>query len=232
VGTSRRDQVTNFEVDKTIRVTRSATGVVRRVNAAVVLNHRSGTDAKGKPVSLPLSAEELDKLTALVQESVGFNKERGDSIKVINAPFQEIPAPVIPDVPWWQQNELIDLVRSLAVPLALALVAAAVVFGVIRPALKVREFQREPELAALQSLDGPASATRGTQLNAAVDDPLAIPMVAGDGTAGGDVPALPSVSTPESRLASMQLEQARIMARDNPVAMANIVRGWVNGEAA
>jgi flagellar biosynthesis/type III secretory pathway M-ring protein FliF/YscJ len=30
----------------------------------------------------------------------------------------------------------------------------------------------------------------------------------------------------------MQLEQARVMARDNPVAMANIVRGWVQGEPA
>ncbi len=227
----RRDQVTNFEVDKTVRVTRNATGVVRRVNAAVVLNHRSGTDAKGKPITVPMSAEEIEKLTALVQESVGFNKERGDSVKVINAPFHEAPAPTIPEIPWWQQPDLRDLIKSLVIPLALALVALGVVFGVVRPALKAREADRTAELATLEPLNGPGNATRGTQLNAAVNDPLAIPMDGANG-AEGEIPALPAVSTPESRLASMQLEQARVMARDNPVAMANIVRGWVQGDPA
>lgn len=228
----RRDQTTNYEVDKTVRVTRNATGVVRRVNAAVVLNHRSGTDAKGKPVTVPLSAEEVEKLTALVQESVGFNKERGDSVKVINAPFHETPAPVIPETPLWQQPEVMDLLRSLAIPLALAVVAVSLVFGVVRPALKAREGERTAELAALEPLNGPGSATRGTQINAAVDDPLAIPMASADAAPGAEIPALPAVTTPESRLASMQLEQARLMARDNPVAMANIVRGWVQGDPA
>ena len=33
-GLSRREQVTNYEVDKTVRVTRGATGTVRRLSAA------------------------------------------------------------------------------------------------------------------------------------------------------------------------------------------------------
>ena len=61
---------------------------VRRLNAAVVVNHRSSTDAKGKTTSTPLSAEELEKITALVQQSLGFSQERGDSVRVINAPFR------------------------------------------------------------------------------------------------------------------------------------------------
>jgi flagellar M-ring protein FliF len=83
---SRRDAVTNYEVDKTVRVTRNATGMVRRLNAAVVVNHKSSTDAKGKTTSQPLAPEEMEKLTALVQESIGFSQQRGDSVKVINAP--------------------------------------------------------------------------------------------------------------------------------------------------
>lgn len=225
---SRRDQVTNYEVDKTVRVTRNASGTVRRVNAAVVLNHRSGTDAKGKPTSTALSAEELDKLTALVQESVGFNKDRGDSVKVINAPFHEAPVPSVPEVPLWQQPEMREMLRGVALPLGLALVAVAVLFGVVRPALKAQGAAREAELARLEPVVGAAPGASGTQLNATVNDPLAIPMA----TAAGELPALPSVTTPESRLAALQLEQARTMARDNPVAMANIVRGWVQGGAA
>ena len=71
-----------------MRVTRNATGNVKRLNAAVVVNHRSVTDAKGKTTQVPLTADEIEKLTALVRESIGFNKERGDSVKVINAPFR------------------------------------------------------------------------------------------------------------------------------------------------
>lgn len=228
---TRKDQVTNFEVDKTVRVTRNATGVVRRVNAAVVLNHRSGTDPKGKPIMVPLSTEELEKLTALVQESVGFSKDRGDSVKVINAPFHESPAQAIPDTPMWQRPEFQDLLRTLVVPLALAAVAVAIVLGVVRPTLKTRQEERALERLALEPLSQPGNATRGVQLHAAVDDPLAIPVVASTSSESGEVPALPAVTTPESRLASMQLEQAKVMARDNPVAMANIVRGWVQGES-
>ena len=79
-GGTRKENVTNFEVDKTVRVKREASGVIKRLNAAVLVNHRSSTDAKGKVSSTPLAQEELDKLTSLVQESIGFNKERGDSV--------------------------------------------------------------------------------------------------------------------------------------------------------
>jgi len=200
-GSSRRDRVTNYEVDKTVRVTRNATGQIKRLNAAVVVNHRVVTDAKGKTTSTPLTAEELEKLTALVQESIGFSKERGDSVKVINAPFKAEPAVKPEELPFWKQPWLLDLLRAGAVPGALALVALAVVFGLIRPALR----------AAL-----PPAPTKGTQLDA---------MVADD----EKLPALPALEAPRI---SSQLEGARLLAKDNPAAVANIVRGWVKGETA
>ena len=80
-GSSRREAVTNYEVDKTVRVTRNATGTIKRLNAAVVINHRTTTDAKGKTSTQAIPQEELDKLTALVQETIGFDQQRGDSVK-------------------------------------------------------------------------------------------------------------------------------------------------------
>src|SRR5262249_40097916 len=160
---SRRENVTNYEVDKTVRVTRNATGTVKRLNAAVVVNHHVSTDAKGKTVSTPLTPTELEQLTALVQQAVGFSKERGDSGRVINAPFRVEAAPKPEDVPLWQRPALQDLLHTLAMPFALALVGLAVVFGMIRPALK----------AVL-----PPPATRGTQLDAMVDDALPLPSAA------------------------------------------------------
>ncbi|HEY2927249.1 flagellar basal-body MS-ring/collar protein FliF [Piscinibacter sp.] len=198
-SSSRRDAVTNYEVDKTVRVTRNATGTVKRLNAAVVVNNRSVTDAKGKTTQVPLSTDEMDKLTALVQESIGFNKERGDSVKVINAPFKIEPVAKL-DTPWWKQPEVVDMLRAAAVPAGLALVALLVFFGAVRPALK----------AAFAPAAAPAP---GSNLNAVVSDAELLP-----------VPA--RLEAPKM---SEQLIGARVLAKENPAAVASIVRGWVSG---
>lgn len=196
-ASGRRDATTNYEVDKTVRVTRNASGNVKRLNAAVVVNNRSVTDAKGKTTQVPLSVDEIDKLTALVREGIGFNKERGDSVKVINAPFKVEPITVV-DVPLWKNPDVIDMLRSLAVPAGLVLIGVLVFFGLVRPALR----------AAL----APTPAVPGATLTAVVDDQQVLP-------------ALPAPKSVQ------HLAQAKALAKENPAAVAGIVRGWVNGEA-
>ena len=204
---ARREAVTNYEVDKTVRVTRNATGSVKRLNAAVVLNHRIVTAANGKSTSTPLSNDEVEKLTSLVQEAIGYSKERGDSVKLINVPFKIDALPgKAAELPLWKQEWLIDLVRSGATPAALVLVALMVLLGFVRPALKA-------------ALPAPGAAgARNNNLNVVADEPLALP--------GASVPMLEAPRTSE-HLASL-----RAVAKDNPAAVANIVRGWVKGEAS
>ena len=200
-GTSgRREATTNYEIDKTVRVTRNASGTVKRLNAAVVVNNRAVTDTKGKTTYVPLTTEEIDKLTALVRESIGFKQDRGDSVKVINAPFKVDPVTKV-DVPLWKQPEVLDMLRAAAVPLALAFVALLVFFGLVRPAFKASLAPARPAAAA------------GNNLQAVVDDPQ-------------DLPALPA---PKS---VAHLNGAKALARDNPAAVAGIVRTWVSGETA
>jgi flagellar M-ring protein FliF len=207
-GNLRRDSVTNYEVDKTVRVTRNATGSVKRLNAAVVVNNRSVTDAKGKTTTQPLGAEEIAKLTALVKESIGFNAERGDSVKVINAPFRVEPQTNV-ELPMWKQPETLDLVRTLAVPGALAGVALLVFLGLVRPALR-----------ALQS--AATAPAPGQRLHAVANDALPLPEQ--------ESTALAVLEAPRS---SAHLEQARALAKQNPAAVAGIVRDWVaSGQAA
>ncbi len=202
----RKEAATRFEVDKTVTVTRSAVGAVRRLSAAVVVNHRTTTDAKGKTTTVALTDKEIEQLTALVQQGIGFNSERGDLVKVINAPFR-VDAPAAADeVPFWKQPWLLDLLKSAAAPLALALVALVIVSKLIRPALTAM-------------LAAPPPPEPGSQLDEVVADAtemLASPIQA----------ALPAPGQ------SARAESARTLAKNNPAAVAHIVRGWVNGEAA
>jgi flagellar M-ring protein FliF len=206
-GNTKREAVTNYEVDKTVRVTRNATGSVKRLNAAVVVNHRSSTDAKGKVSSTPLSEDEIEKLSALVRESIGFSKERGDSVKVINAPFKVEPVNTT-TLPLWKQPEVIDMLRAAAVPAGLALVALLVFFGMLRPALKVA-------FAPLAPLPP------GSRVDTVVSDAEALP----------ELPA-PNLRALEAPKYHQNLDQARQLAKQNPLAVANVVSGWVNGEPA
>jgi flagellar M-ring protein FliF len=209
-SSGRKEATTNYEVDKTVQMKRNAVGTVKRLNAAVVVNHRSNTDAKGKTTTAPLSAEELEKLTSLVQEAVGFSKERGDSVKVINAPFKIEALDKPESLPVWQQPWVLDMVRAGAVPAALALVALGLIFGAIKPALTTH------------TVVTPAGTdSKGQQLNAMVDDAPALP--------GADGVSLPALEAPRE---NVKLNTARQLAKDNPAAVANIMREWVNGEVA
>ena len=193
----RREAVTNYEVDKTVRVTRNATGTVKRLSAAVVVNNRSVVDPKGKTTQVALNDAELEKLTSLVRESIGYKQDRGDSVKVINAPFRIETIPNGPEVPWWKAPDNVELLRSFAMPGALVLVALLVFFGLIRPGLK--------------AVTAPPVLLPGGQLNAVADDATSLPMQA-------------ALAAP--RMVG-QLESAKQLARQNPAAVAGILRGWV-----
>jgi flagellar M-ring protein FliF len=217
-GGARREAVTNYEVDKTTRVTRAPVGSVKRLNAAVVVNYRLPTpDPKAKSKTEPKPEappqEEIDKITALVQEAVGYSKDRGDSIKVISAPFRADDTPKPEELPLWKQPWVLDLLRAGAVPAALAIVALGLIFGAIRPAIQAARPQPVEDAQA-------AAEAAVAQLDAVVDDGLALP-----GTEAGMLPAL------ESPQENAKLEAARRLARDNPQAVANIMREWVTGEA-
>ncbi|GAB3186944.1 flagellar basal-body MS-ring/collar protein FliF [Hydrogenophaga aquatica] len=201
----RREQVINYEVDKTVMVTRNATGTVRRLTAAVVLNHKAGTDRRGEPTTEPIPAEQLEQITALVREAIGFNANRGDSVNVLNTAFTKTSSETA-DIPWWKQPDTQELARSLAWPAGMLLLGLILFLGMVRPTLKLMKTPAETGKA-----DTP-------QLDAVVDDQP-------------QRPALPVPVQNEVTAEMLRLEDAKRLARENPVAVANIIKGWVNGDA-
>jgi flagellar M-ring protein FliF len=151
-----------------------------------------------------VSADDIEKLTALVQQGIGFDKERGDTVRVINAPFRTAPKVEPEGTPLWQQPWLTDLLRAAAMPAALAFVALLIVMTLVRPALKTL-------------LAAPVPA-KGSQVDALVDDTPSLPGAPG-------APLALEAPRPDARL-----ETARQLAKDNPAAVANIVRSLINGE--
>lgn len=93
---------TNYEVSKQIIKTKPEFATIRRVTAAVVVDGRYDyvRDEAGNPTSnvayIPLEQTEMDAITNLVKQAVGYDAKRGDEVTVSNIEFRpnNITAPL------------------------------------------------------------------------------------------------------------------------------------------
>ena len=82
--------VTNYEVNKTVEHIVENLGNIKRLTVAALVN---GTmkpvekDGQKTTENVPRPKEDMDKMTQLVKESVGFNPQRNDEVTVTNLSF-------------------------------------------------------------------------------------------------------------------------------------------------
>ena len=121
---------------------------MRRLTVAVAINDAIAAPGSTEPPARrPLPAQEVARLTSLVQGAVGFNANRGDVVNLISTSF-EPPAPITP-LPIWQQPQYLDVAKYLLVALAIALVG----FLVVRPIMNRITYIPPPPAAAQMSPD-------------------------------------------------------------------------------
>ena len=138
----------NYEVDKTVRHTKGMPGTVRRLSVAVVVNHRKDPT---KPKPIPLTAPELQQITDLAREAMGFSKERGDTLNVANAPFTPSEKEVVPDAPLYENPKLISVLSELAKYLLIAGAAFWLWTRLLKPVFEKLMEPGPPQLAPEKS---------------------------------------------------------------------------------
>lgn len=137
---ARKKVVRNFELDRTINHINQAKGEIRRLTVAVAVDNATVPQPDGTVVRRPYTQEELNNLTALVKQAVGFDASRGDRITVSNIAFHGeedlAPAPL----PLWQQ----PWVWSLGKQGAALLTILILIFAVLRPMMRTLLPKTEP----------------------------------------------------------------------------------------
>lgn len=209
-GENSSSATRNYELDRTISHVSDPAGRLARLTVAVVLDDKlvapaadpvSGAAPEAK--SVPFSAQELQRLTELTKNAVGFNAARGDSVSVVNQAFHRDPAPdALPATPLWERPGAMDLFKQgLGV-----LIALLVAFGLLRPLLK--------------------GLLRGEATARALPAPMPKISVRVDDEPAANEPArLDAVPT----LAYEQrIGQARRMVGENSKQVAQVVRNWVS----
>ncbi len=134
-GSRSKDSVVNYEVDKTLKITQQPMGGIKRLSVAVVVNHKQETGKDGKTKFRALTDEEKTSITDLVKEAMGYNKDRGDTLNVVNSAFAQAAPAAIEELPLWKQPENIALAKDAGRYLLMAGVIAWLYFTQLKPLL-------------------------------------------------------------------------------------------------
>ncbi|MDO6564684.1 flagellar basal-body MS-ring/collar protein FliF [Amphritea sp. 1_MG-2023] len=212
-----RSQATrNYELDRSISYTKHQMGQIKRLSVAVVVDDIPTAGANGaEKVRAAWDQNELDRLSILVKDAVGYSALRGDSVSVINSPFAVPEVYQEEEIPIWKQEWVLDLVKQVLGGLFVLLL----VFGVLRPIMKSlalsaaqkaaaegEENKSESDLAAgLESLDMSGISADHVTFSG-IDNALA--------------------PTPNETY-EYQMNAIRSMIAEDPAKVAQAIRQWV-----
>lgn len=158
---AHKESTVNYEVDRTIRYTRLPVGSIKRLSAAVVVNHRTVTDKSGKTSSKPLGDAEKTQIIELVKEAMGFDANRGDTLNVLNSPFNVDKEEPVAELPAWKQPENIALAKELVKYLLIAGLLLFIALKILRPSFN-------SIVASLQRMEAENAAARESAATPAV----------------------------------------------------------------
>lgn len=217
---TRKQSTRNYEVDRTVSYTRHQTGRIERLTVAVAVDDIRNIDPESGEVSFEKWSEpELERLTLLVRNAVGFSAARGDSVNVINTPFAPQEIEEFAEPPIWEAAWFWEVIwKGLAV-----LVAIIVIFAVIRPAFK--------------NLANAGAASKEIALGGDGEDGLAgldaFDRIEGGGAGGmaalgggGEDFMLPGASEGYDK----QINALKGLVAEDPARVAQVVRSWVNND--
>jgi flagellar M-ring protein FliF len=196
-----KQETRNYEIDRTLSYERHPGGRIKRLTAAVLLDNVHKAGAAGKETSEPITAAQIDDITRLVKNVVGFDESRGDSVNVVNEAFHEEAQSLVPEaVPLWQRPGLQEGVR-----LGLgALILLAIGLGVLRPMIK-NLTTPPPQLVDARATDDSGSGQHGPVATAS----------AGQAASG------------QALAFEQQIVQAKGLVAQDPKRVAQVVKNWV-----
>ena len=168
-GSQSVRQSRNFEVDRTMSVTRRPSGNIMRLSVAVVLNEAAGRGATAGAAAGEQAADNPESLAELVvkaeeiaRQAVGFSEARGDTLSVTTERFYEPPPPPeIEEPSFFSSPAFSDMLRQGLSIGAILLVG----FGLARPIVRMITAPAPESARVAGMLAGGATAMGPMQLS-------------------------------------------------------------------
>lgn len=224
----RTEETTNYEISRTTRTEVQEPGAIKRLSVAVAVDGVT-TTAGGKSSYAPRSAEDMQRIEQLVRSAMGYDEARKDQVQVVNVRFNreadglggtEAGSPLLN----FDKN---DIMRGVEL-LILAIVAALIIFFVVRPLLKSAGGGAVGGLPALASAGGGGAAGLaalpggGAVALDAQGQPLALP------APGGDMEHRIDIARIEGQVKSSSVKSVADFIERHPEESVSILRGWLH----
>jgi flagellar M-ring protein FliF len=165
----------------------------------------------------PLTPEQIERITQLVKDAVGFNEERGDRVSVVNAPWRDAPIEDTADMastPIWERAWFLDALKAIGGLVALLVL----ILTVIRP--MVQRFNALLPAAAPQ----PDVTFAPTRLPVPTTESGALAAAGAESASSSG-----SASEPRPRIPTRydeQIDLARSLVNEDPARVAQVVKKW------
>jgi flagellar M-ring protein FliF len=213
-GAGSTNQSTTFENSRSLETFSGATGTLRRLSVAVLVNDRQVADESGAR-SEPRSAEELARIESLVRSAVGVDESRGDAISVVSIPFDVIADPMAVG----GGTDLWSIVAYLQRPVITIIGLLLAFFVALRV---IRSLRIEP--AAIPA--------RGSSESLPVARPAGTPALAGSAAGATQGAAFiseidPALSEPLLPHSSALRDRVAVNVSEYPDLAARLVRAWL-----
>lgn len=242
--TSRTEETVNYEITKTVKTHIREAGMVRRLSVAVMVNGKSVPNEEGQPTYEARSAEEIEKIAALVRSAVGFDETRGDTIEVVEMPFVELgSSEEVAETDFLGLTKG-DLMRAAEL-LVLGVVAVLVLLLVVRPLLGRLLEVDEVEVGE----SGAAMLPDGTTQPALTGpDGEPVPRIAGDPhttvatmvdsngdpiqhSVASEIDQMIDLNQVEGRVRASSIRKIAEIIEKHPEEAVGIIRGWLYTDA-
>ncbi len=230
-SSEKKETTTNFEITKTVSATDKATGTVKRVTLAVIVDHMSAwdKDAKGEPVQkfTARSAEELKKIRDQVSAAVGIQPKRGDELTVENmafATFQTNPKEEADA----KKQFWVDLGLKALPYVAWGVVGFIVFFMLFLPMLRrMSAAINRPTPLRVASADG-GEASMASAGGGSTRKPVQVKSMSEiEAEIEAELNADAAFSAPEARRRELIKKRLQDSSNEDPETMASLVRSWL-----
>jgi flagellar M-ring protein FliF len=241
VASSRIEETTNFEISRTTSIEVIEAGEIERISVAVLVDGFHTIDAEGNDVYTPRSQAQLDQFAELVQSTIGFEPDRGDTVGVVNLEFASIEQAEDLPLPFTIMGLNTDAIGGLIERIFWGLAAILAFFMIVKPLMS-------KVIAAIPDAPPPSPQLSGPPSMAAIAPPdmgmtpeLAAAAAAGDQQAieqfhlvKSQSPMQPmgvesqiDVASIEGRVQDSALKKVGDIVVRHPDESAAIVRNWL-----
>jgi flagellar M-ring protein FliF len=214
-GRKHSESTRNYELDEAISYTKQQTGIIHRISVSVALDYIPGVNAEGEAMPTPRSVQEIANIRRVLQGSIGFNLQRGDTLDVVTLPFSRPDVVVVETVPLWKDPTIYKYAKLLGAVILISILF----FAVVRPMLKrLIHPEQTPNDYGDKSLDSHIDLGDETM------DMLTAEFDAG---AVGFAPD-GSLQLPDLHRDEDVLKAVRALVANEPELSSQVVKSWLN----